>query len=90
VTEGKRRLHWGLPAAPPPKHPIRDTLLVYGGLAGVVVLVAWVSGGALGRAVVIAAAFFVAASLWNIWRFRNLLRASAARRRAGVGRARGK
>ena len=29
-----RRLQWGLPETPPPKHPYRDTLIVYGGLVG--------------------------------------------------------
>jgi Flp pilus assembly protein TadB len=86
VSEGKRRLRWTLPEAPPPKHPIRDTLLVYAGLAGVVVLVAWVTGGSLGKAIVVAVVFFVLASLWNIWRFRDQLRAGAARRRSGAGR----
>ena len=42
VSDGKRRLRWQLPETPPPKHPVRDTLLVYAGLAVVVVLVAWV------------------------------------------------
>jgi hypothetical protein len=85
VTRETRRLHWGAPKAPPPKHPIRDTLLVYGSLAGVVVLVAWLSGGSLPRAFVVAAVFFVLASLWNVWRFRGLLRAGAARRRSSGG-----
>jgi hypothetical protein len=90
VSNGKRRLHWGLPEAPPPKHPIRDTLLVYAALAGVVVLFAWITGGSLARALVVAVVFFLLASLWNIWRFRNQLRAGAARRRAGADGARGR
>ena len=32
-----RRLQWGLPEAPPPKHPYRDTLIVYGALAILIV-----------------------------------------------------
>jgi Flp pilus assembly protein TadB len=90
VSNGKRRLQWGLPEAPPPKHPIRDTLLVYAGLAGVVVVVAWVTGGSPARALVVAVVFFLLASLWNLWRFRDQLRAGAARRRAGGNGARGR
>ncbi len=65
------RLQWGLPEAPPPKHPYRDTLIVYGVLAILIVLVAWVTGGAVGKAVVIAAFFFVVASVWSIYRWRR-------------------
>ena len=88
MSDRKRRLHWGLPEAPPPKHPIRDTLLVYAGFAGVVVLVAWVTGGSLAKALVVAVVFFLLASLWNFWRFREQLRAGAARRRSGANGAR--
>ena len=28
-----RRLQWGLPETPRPRHPYRDTLIVYGALA---------------------------------------------------------
>jgi membrane protein implicated in regulation of membrane protease activity len=65
-----QKLKWGVPDVPPPKRPIRDTLLVYGGLAIVIVLVAWLTGGSVRNAVVIAAFFFVVASGWSIWRFR--------------------
>ncbi len=34
----------GVVRAPPPKHPYRDTLLIYGVLATVIVLVAWLTG----------------------------------------------
>ncbi len=77
-----RRLQWGLPAPPPPKHPYRDTLIVYGVLAILIVVVAWVTGGAVGKAVVIAAFFFVVASLWSLYRWRSRLRAEADARRA--------
>jgi Flp pilus assembly protein TadB len=86
VSEGKRRLHWKLPEAPPPKHPVRDTLLVYAGLAVAVVLVAWVTGGSLRRAIVVAVAFYVLASLWSVWRLRGR-RARAARHRSEAGGA---
>ncbi len=74
----QRRLQWGLPDTPPPKHPYRDTLAVYGGLALVVVLIAWVTGGAVGKAVLVAVVFFVLASAWNVYRWRVRSRAAAA------------
>jgi membrane protein implicated in regulation of membrane protease activity len=70
-----RRLQWGgVPDSPPPKHPYRDTLLVYGGLALVIVLVAWVTGGDVVNAIEIAAVFYVLASAWSITRWRRRLR----------------
>ena len=76
-----KRLQWGLPEAPRPSHPYRDTLIVYGVLALLIVLVAWLTDGAVGKAVVIAAFFFVVASLWSLYRWRTRLRAE--KRRAG-------
>jgi hypothetical protein len=62
-----------------PKHPYRDSFLVYGFFALLVVLLAWVTGGSVVRAVVIAAAVWAAASLWNVVRWRERLRREAAR-----------
>ena len=70
-----RRLSWSSPDASP-KHPFRDTLLIYGVLAIVIVLVAWLTGGALGQAALIAGLFFVVASLWSLARLRARLRAA--------------
>ena len=75
-----RRLSWGVPETPPPKHPYRDTMLVYAGLAIVVVLVAWVTGGGVKRAVGVAVVFFVIATAWTSYRFRAKLRAHHAER----------
>ena len=70
-----KRLQWGgVPESPPPKHPYRDTLLVYLGLALVIVLVAWVTGGDVRNAVAIAAVFYVLASAWSITRWRKRIR----------------
>jgi membrane protein implicated in regulation of membrane protease activity len=74
-----RRLQWGVPDRPPPKHPYRDTLLVYGAFAVIIVLVAWATGGGVVRALVIAALFYVIASAWNIYRWRERLREAARR-----------
>jgi membrane protein implicated in regulation of membrane protease activity len=72
-----RRLDWGLPEPPPPKHPYRDTLLIYGIFALLIVLVAWATGSGVTRAIVIAAFFYVVASAWSGARWRRRLRAQA-------------
>ncbi len=72
-----RRLQWGLPEEPPPKHPYRDTLLVYAGFAVVIVLVAWATGGGVLHALEIAVAFYVVASVWSIYRWRARIRERA-------------
>lgn len=74
---GRRRLQWGEAEPPRLEHPYRDSLLVYGALAFLIVLIAWVSGSAVGKAAVIAVAFFVCASAWSLARWRNRLRRAA-------------
>jgi membrane protein implicated in regulation of membrane protease activity len=74
-----RRLQWELPESPPPKHPYRDTLIVYGAFAVIVVLVAWLTGGGIKKAAVVAVVFFVAASAWNVYRWRTRAQAEARR-----------
>jgi hypothetical protein len=73
-----RRLKWGVPEPPPPKHPYRDTVLVYAGLAVVIVIVAWLTGGGVPRAAAVAFIFFVVASGWTIFRFHSKLRGQRA------------
>ena len=63
-----RYLRWGRPDPPPPKHPYRDTILVYGGFALIVVLIAWATGGDLKKAALVALVFFVVATAWNAYR----------------------
>ena len=72
-----RRLHWGVPEEPPPKHPYRDTLIVYAVFSVLIVLVAWLTGGGVRRALVIAILFYVVASAWSVSRWRNRLREAA-------------
>jgi uncharacterized membrane protein YqjE len=86
VSTGKRRLGWALPETPLPKHPVRDTLLVYAGLAVFVVLAAWVTGGSLPKAIGVAVLFYAVASIWSVWRLRTRL-AREARRRSAAERA---
>ena len=84
MSTGKRRgrLQLASPAAPPSKNPVRDTFLVYGALALIVVLFSWLTGGSIGRGVVVAGLFFVAATTWSL--YRRLMRARAAARRGDV------
>jgi membrane protein implicated in regulation of membrane protease activity len=78
----QRRLRWDAPAQRSiPKHPYRDTALVYGGMAVVVVLIAWATGGGLTRALAISGLFFVVATLWSWRSWRNRLRTEEARAR---------
>ena len=79
----QRRLRWEPPAAdqPIPKHPYRDSALVYGGMGIVVVVIAWATGGGFVRALAIAGLFFVAATLWSWRNWRNRLRAEEAQTR---------
>ena len=74
-----RRLQWGgEPDAAAPKSPVRDTLLVYGFLSLIILLIAWLTGGPLGRALVIVPIFYVIASAWTIQRLRARARREAA------------
>jgi len=53
------------------RHPFRDTVIMYGVLAIVIVVVAKFTSGDMARAILGAAAFFVAATGWSWWRFRR-------------------
>ena len=76
------RLLWDVPDPPPTRHPYRDTLVVYAGLAIVIVLFAWITGGPVGKALMVAAAFFAVASSWSVYRWRIQL--AKARSRDGA------
>jgi len=69
-----RRLRWSPPQPAVPRHPYRDSLLVYAFLAVVVVLFAWVTGGPVARAAGVAVVVWVAASAWSVVRWRQRLR----------------
>ena len=79
-----RQRRWTPPPEPPPKHPYRDTALVFGGMAAAIVLVAWATGGDLVKAVLVAAAFFVAATAWGWHRWRKRLRSAPESEREGA------
>ena len=70
-----KKLRWEAPERPIPKHPYRDSALLYGGFAALVVVVAWATGGNIRNAAIIAAAAFVIATGWSWWRWRERLAA---------------
>ena len=80
MTKQQRHLRWGLPESPVPKHPYRDSMLVYAFFALLVVLLSWITGGPVGKAVIIAAVVWAAASLWSSARWRQRLQREAAKR----------
>ena len=68
----RRLLRWAGPTSKSlPRHPYRDTALLHGALALVIVVLAWATGAHVGKALVIAGAYFVVATLWSWWRFRE-------------------
>jgi membrane protein implicated in regulation of membrane protease activity len=68
--------------SPIPKHPYRDSVIVNAALAVLLLLIAWLTGGDLTTAAIVAAGFFVVATAWNWWRFRRrLLERELAERR---------
>jgi hypothetical protein len=71
------RVGAGSDQPPLPKRPYRDALLVYGTMGVIVFLFAWLTGGALVKAVLIAATFTVLATGWSWFRFRQRLAADA-------------
>jgi membrane protein implicated in regulation of membrane protease activity len=69
----RRVLRWETPGHPPPKRPYRDSFLLHLAFAAIIVGVAWLTGGSLGRAIVFAAVFFVVATGWSWWKWRERL-----------------
>ena len=56
-----------------PKRPYRDSLILNLVLAVLIVLISWATGGELSRALVFATLYFVVATAWAWWRFRQRL-----------------
>ena len=81
-----RVLRWGLPEQPLPRHPYRDSALMYAVFSALIVLVAWLTNGDLGDAVGWAVAFFVVAMAWSLRHWRRKL--AEERSRAGAPRER--
>ena len=72
-----RRLRWNFPEREIPKRPYRDSAIFYAVLAMLVVVLAFATGGDVGRAVVFAAAAFVLATAFAWWRWRIRLKRQA-------------
>jgi membrane protein implicated in regulation of membrane protease activity len=70
-----RKLRWSGPDRSLPKRPYRDTAIFYAVLAAVVVVVAAATGGDIVKAVIVALAFFLIATAFSWWRWRERLRA---------------
>lgn len=69
-----------------PAHPYRDTAIVYGVMAVILVVLAGITGGSLVRAIGAGTIFWLIATAWSWWRFRGRIRKRDA---AGVAAAPG-
>jgi Flp pilus assembly protein TadB len=74
-----RRLRWDV-SSPPPKHPFRDSAILYGVFAVIIVIVAWASGSSPATGIVVAVAFYVLAVGWSWWRWNDRLKKAASKR----------
>ncbi len=74
-------MRWDGPERPIPKHPYRDSVVVYAALAGVLVAIVVATGGDAVRGAIAAAAVFVASTLYSWWRWREKIRAGAKEKR---------
>ena len=76
-----KRLRWDSPdrGRPVPKHPYRDTAILYGVLAVLVVVIASATGGDAVNAAITALFVFIVATLWSWRTWRNRLREERAR-----------
>jgi hypothetical protein len=59
---------------PLPAHPYRDSAIVYGFMAVILVVLAGVTGGSLVKAAVAAMIFWLGATGWSWWKFRGRIR----------------
>ena len=64
---------------PIPKRPYRDSAVFYGILSAIIVGVAAITGGDLAKAGFVAVGFFVVATAWSWWRFRQRLQRESGR-----------
>jgi hypothetical protein len=62
---------------PVPNHPYRDSAIFYGILTGILVVVAYFTGGHLPRALLFGGGFFVVATGWSWFMFRRRLEREA-------------
>ena len=77
---------WEMPEEPLPERPYRNTVILHAAFAGIIVLVAWLTGGDVGRALAVAVLFFLVATAWSFWRWSK--RIEDERRRLARGERR--
>ncbi len=87
-----RRLRWETEAVEGvPRHPYRDSAILYAVLSAVIVGLALLTDGSMARAFLFAGVFFVLATSWSWWKWRQRLAEQAAeaeRRRAAMEKTR--
>jgi Flp pilus assembly protein TadB len=69
-----KRLRWESGERKVPKRPYRDSAILYGVLAALVVIISVATGGGVVRALVFAGAAFVLATGFSWWRWHTRLR----------------
>jgi 4-amino-4-deoxy-L-arabinose transferase-like glycosyltransferase len=76
----KRKLRWDGTPRTMPKHPYRDSAIVYAVLAGIVVGVTALTSGNMRAALIIAPLLFVVATGYSWWRWRQREREETEKR----------
>jgi len=64
---------------PLPKRPYRDSFILNLVLSCVILVVAWLTGGDVGRAFIVAVGYLVVSTAWSWWRFRSRIEQEAQR-----------
>ena len=85
LPSGRRRAGGTQDARAIPRRPYRDTTILHGVLAALICAFAFVTGGNLGTAAVVAAAYFVVATMWSWWRLSQRIRVARAAPRGAAG-----
>jgi hypothetical protein len=78
---------WEAPDEPLPRRPYRNSAIFHAVLAGLIVVVAWATGGSLTNAVLVAAGFFVLATAWSWTQWRRRIALEERKQSARGGRA---
>jgi Flp pilus assembly protein TadB len=77
TTSKKKRLRWEGSPRRTPRHPYRDSAILYAILAGVVVGITALTGGNMRAALIVAPMLFVIATAYSWWRWRQREREEA-------------
>jgi hypothetical protein len=71
--QAKKQIRRSTDLIPLPNHPYRDSAIFYAVLSGTLLGVTYATGGGMWRAVIVAVGFFVIATAFTWYRFRNKL-----------------